>query len=192
VNRKFHGQVKLSIHIVSSGFEEILRASKISTYVDDIFGCRFEYGGKAEVISYPRSSVSFTEKTKFIYAINKGLKSEDLYKDPYCVNNFVEVPDRPVPLQNMIYIGDGPTDVPCMSLLKGVGCEIFAVYTEPRHGIPKNTYELARQGRFTRGPYNRDYRSGSELRRVLESEIDGYAEKTIGEIKAHQKSAVRH
>jgi len=182
--------ISLNIFVVSSGFEELIRASKITRYVDDIFGCRFEYDDKG-VIIYPKAAVSFTEKTKFIYAINKGYSAEVLAGDPYCVNDQIPAHERPIPLENMIYIGDGPTDVPCMSLLKAEGCIIFAVYTEPRQGIPKTTYELARQGRFTRGPYKRDYREGSDLRRVLESDIDGYAQRLIGEAKTRRRPAVR-
>jgi hypothetical protein len=136
--------------------------------------------------------VSFTEKTKFLFAINKGLSSDELYKDPYSVNDYIPNEDRLVPLENMIYIGDGPTDVPCMSLLRTKKCEIFAVYTQPRYGIPRPTYELARQGRFTRGPFTRDYTRGSNLRRALESEIDGYAERIITRMQALKRKSVRH
>jgi phosphoglycolate phosphatase-like HAD superfamily hydrolase len=184
--------ITLGIFVISSGFEEVIRASRLASLVDDIFGCRFSYQGRNNAISFPKASVTFTEKTKFMFAINKGVSSADLCKDPYAVNDYILPTDRVVPLQNMIYIGDGPTDVACMSLLKKEGCEIFAVYTPPRQGVPKSTHELARQGRFTRGPFTRDYSPRSDLRRALESEIDGYAQRIHGEIAAKRKRAVRH
>jgi hypothetical protein len=191
VDQKYGGDgVSLRIYVVSSGFEELIRASKITKDVNDIFGCRYEYDDKGVVI-YPKAAVSFTEKTKFIYAINKGYTADDLARDPYCVNDQIPPHERLIPFKNMIYIGDGPTDVPCMSLLKAEGCEIFAVYTEPRQGIPRTTYELARQGRFTRGPFTRDYCEGSDLRRALEGEIDGYAQRIIGDATARRRPAVR-
>jgi hypothetical protein len=136
--------------------------------------------------------VSYTEKTKFIFAINKGISSSQLARDPYCVNDHILLADREIPLNNMIYVGDGPTDVACMSLLRNAGCEIFAVYTPPRQGVPKKTHELAKQGRFTRGPFNTDYGFRSNLVRTLLSELDGYAERIIGETKAKRSPAVRH
>jgi len=198
VRRKYskHG-ISIGIYVVSGGLEDIISTSQINgryggaKFVDDIFGARFEYGSDG-VICSPQFTVSFTEKTKFIYAINKGISAKELSKDPYCVNDHIPPHERPIPLSNMIYIGDGPSDVACMSLLKEVGSEIFAVYTEPRQGIPKATHDLASQGRFTRGPYIRDYSSGSDLRRALESEIDGYAERILGDMKAKRLPAVRH
>lgn len=187
--------ISLHIYIVSGGIEAIIRASKLNRGatppVDDIFGCRFAYD-KNGLISFPTSVVTFTEKTKYLFAINKGGSSDALASNPWLVNDHVPEGERSVPLSNMIYIGDGPTDVPCMSLLKRMNCSIIAVYTEPRQGIPKNTYELARQARFTRGPFRRDYRPGSDLRRVLESELDGYAERILSEIQATRHRAVRH
>lgn len=189
--------ISLGIYVISGGIEEIIKASRMNKafaggrFVDDIFGCRFSYDANG-VISFPACIVSYTEKTKYIFAINKGLTSRELGKDPYCVNDHILEHERPVQLHNMIYIGDGPTDVACMSLLKRLGFEIFAVYTPPRRGIPRKTHELAKQGRFTRGPYKRDYSRNSELRRTLETEIDGYAERIIGEKKAKRRPAPRH
>src|SRR5882724_10915021 len=190
INRKFGTQgVSLGIYIVSGGIDEVIRASRIngrlgkSTFVDEIFACRFAYDSD-DVIYFPKSTVSFTEKTKFLFAINKGISAKELGRDPYSVNDQIPLHDRPVSFKDMIYVGDGPTDVPCMSFLKDRGAEVFAVYTEPRQGIPKKTHTLATQGRFTRGPYKRDYRTGSDLRRALEGELEGYAERIISEAAA--------
>jgi hypothetical protein len=198
VRRKYGKKgISLGIYVVSAGLEEIIKGTPIGgryakgRFVDDIFGCRFAHDSDG-VICFPQSTVSYTEKTKFVFAINKGLSSKDLARDPYCVNDHVPPHERKVPLANMMYIGDGPSDVACMSLLKKAGCEIFAVYTEPRQGIPKKTYGLASQGRFTRGPYKRNYNQGSDLRRALEGEINGYAERILGEMKATGKTPVRH
>jgi len=194
VARRYESEgISLGIHIISGGIEDVMKASRITSggFVDDIFGCRFEYRPD-RTICFPKTTISYTEKTKYIFAVNKGVSSARLARDPYAVNDYVPEHQRKVPLENMIYIGDGPTDVACMSLLKKVGCEIFAVHTPPRYGIPKTTSELARQGRFTRGPYVRDYRPSSDLRHALEGELDGYAERIIGEVRAKSRPAVRH
>jgi len=199
VARRFGRQgVSLDVFVVSGGIEEILRATALGRRgrsdqpaVDDFFGCRFAYDDSGN-ITFPRVAITFTEKTKALFAINKGISSTELAADPYRVNDHVSPDERQVSLKNMIYIGDGPTDVPCMSLLKQQGCEIFAVYTQPRQGILQSTNALARQGRFTRGPFKRDYRSGSDLRRALEGELEGYAERIITEAAPFRKPAVRH
>jgi hypothetical protein len=198
IDRKYgaHG-VTLSIYIVSGGIEDIIRASTLNGRrgkkgdVDDIFGCRFFFDSDG-AISFPKCAISFTEKTKLLFAINKGITSYELNRNPYSVNDHIPPHDRSVSFNNMIYIGDGPTDVPCMSFLKANVAEIFAVYTEPRQGIPKKTHDLARQGRFTRGPFRTDYRPGSDLRRALESELEGYAQRIISEAAASRQAAPRH
>jgi len=198
VQKRYGGDgVTLGIYVISGGIEDIIRASRINhssksaKHVDDIFGCRFAYDSR-DAISFPQCAITYTEKTKYLFAINKGISAEMLRRDAYSANDFVPDPEREVPLNNMIYIGDGPTDVACMSLLKKAGSAVLAVYTAPRYGIPKKAYELASQGRSTRGPYTRDYRKGSDLVRALQSELDGYAERVISEAKAHRRPAVRH
>jgi len=189
--------VSLHVFVVSGGIEEIIRATPLSqtsgneVAVDDFFGCRFAYAASGE-IAFPKCAITFTEKTKILFAINKGISSATLASNAYAVNDHVPLGDRDVMLENMIYIGDGPTDVAAMSLLKANNAEVFAVYTAPRWGIPKRTYALARQGRFTRGPFNRDYSDGSDLRRALVSELEGYAQRIITEAAAARLRAPRH
>ncbi len=189
--------VSLDVYVASGGIEDIIRATPLTQTkhghraVDDVFACTFAYD-EAGNIAFPKRVITFTEKTKVVFAINKGIGSAELAKNPYRVNDHVPPDERQVLLKNMIYIGDGPSDVAYMSLLKQNRAEVFAVYTEPRQGIPKNTYNLARQGRFTRGPFTRDYRPGSDLRRALESELEGYAQRVISEAAAATLPAVRY
>jgi hypothetical protein len=197
--QKKHGNegVSLHIYVISGGIEDIIRASRINhssegiKSVDDIFGCRYAYGSRGEIV-FPKCAITYTEKTKYLFAINKGISSDELAKDAYSANDYITSPDREIPLNNMIYIGDGPTDVACMSLLKKAGATVLGVYTPPRYGIPKKTFELASQGRITSGPYNRNYRTGSDLVRFLSTQLDGYADRVISEAKATRRPAVRH
>jgi len=127
----------VEFYIVSSGLEEIIRGTKYAHYFTEIWGCRFsEEKGR---ISQIMNSVSFTEKTKFIYAINKGFL--DVRTNPYRVNEAVIQSDRRVPFQNMIYIGDGLTDVPCFSLLDHFGGKAFGVFDPRKQDSPKKAWE---------------------------------------------------
>ena len=109
--------VAIDWYILSSGIEELLRSTALGNLATDIFGCAFEYdvGGRAIAV---KRSVSFTEKTKFVFAVNKGISGEELRRNPYRVNDTVEASDRPVPFEHMVYIGDGPSDIPCFSMIK--------------------------------------------------------------------------
>ena len=90
----------------------MLRATPLQERATEIFGCEFAFNGDDQAVSVKRA-VTFTEKTKFIYAINKGISGAELRRNPFRVNDFMESEDRRVPFQHMIYVGDGPTDIPC-------------------------------------------------------------------------------
>ena len=69
----------------------------------------------------------------------------------------------------MIYLGDGPSDIPCLSAITnngGTGIGVSAPF-----GTFKKGYELARGKRITVGPYTANYKSGSDMRKVLEETI---------------------
>ena len=107
----------IEFYVITSGLEEIVRGSKIAKELKGIWGCQFaEAGG---MIAHIKNVVSFTEKTRYLFEINKGLSDER--KKPYAVNEDVSPDARRIPFANMIYVGDGLTDVPCFSLLKNMG-----------------------------------------------------------------------
>jgi hypothetical protein len=126
----------IEFYIVSSGLEAVIRGSSITQHFEGIWGCRFhEQNG---CISSIMNAVSFTEKTKFIYAINKGLS--ELRLKPYSVNEFVDERKRRIPFHNMIYIGDGFTDVPCFSLLNRFNGTSFGVFDPRKSDSPKKAW----------------------------------------------------
>lgn len=82
-----------------------------------------------------------TEKTKFLFAINKGITDRDTHAKPYAVNEFVAPENRRIPFPNMIYIGDGLTDVPCFSMIQRFGGQTFGVFDPKKEGSPKKAWE---------------------------------------------------
>ncbi len=127
----------VEFYVISSGLEEVIRGTKYANYFSGIWGCRFyEENGQ---IAGVQNAISFTEKTKYIYAINKGMIK--IRTDPYCVNEAVKDTDRRIPFNNMIYIGDGFTDVPCFSLLERFGGMPFGVFDPRKADSPKKAWE---------------------------------------------------
>ena len=105
-------------YVVSCGIESLMQGTILSDSFTDIFGGNFYE--KNGTIAGVKSSITFTEKTKFIYAINKGITSQ-IRENPYNVNTFVEKDKRRIPFENMIYLGDGASDIPCFSMIKNHG-----------------------------------------------------------------------
>lgn len=129
----------VEFYIISGGLEEIIRGSKIAKYFTGIWGCRFhEEGGCVRHIS---NTISFTEKTKYLFAINKGIGDLDSRNRPFAVNEAVRDADRRVPFENMIYVGDGLTDVPCFSLIEKGRGKPFGVFDPRKKDAPKKAWE---------------------------------------------------
>jgi len=187
--------VCLEFYIVTGGFEEMVKGSRVAKYMTDIFGCTFDEDPETGLLCRPKSVITFTEKTKFIFAINKGISSIELRRDPYRVNDSLGEEDRRIPFQNMIYLGDGPSDIPCFSLIKELGTEkgsighVIGVYGR---GKSRRGYELAQGRRITLGPYSANYTPDSDLRKCLEANIADIGRQIVEKRKKTFRLSVRH
>ncbi len=182
--------VSIEWYIVSSGIEEVLRATPLQELATEIFGCTYEYSQHEQAIAVKRA-VTFTEKTKFIYAINKGISGEELRRNPYRVNDAMEPTDRRIPFENMVYVGDGPTDIPCFSMIRHLGGRAIGVMT-PGDVELRKPYELAEGNRLTVGPYTADYRDESDLFKMMTRVVTSIAESILLKRAQHTKRAPTH
>ena len=116
---------EVELYVISGGIEILLRGTAITKLVDEIRGCTFHTDAKG-ILKRPKRVITFTEKTRYLFEINKGLLRRST-SHPYAVNAPIEREDRRVPFENMIYVGDGLTDVPAFSVVKQRGGAAFAV-----------------------------------------------------------------
>lgn len=158
----------IEFYVVSGGLEEVIRGSSLAKHLNGIWGCQFaEDNGQ---ISYLKNIVSFTEKTKYLFQINKGLGSS---KNPYAVNERVEVSERRVPFENMIYVGDGFTDVPCFSLLAHFNGTPFGVFDPKKADAPKKAWEKLVTPKRVTSMNAPKYRKTDELGALLRAAVAG-------------------
>lgn len=118
--------LQIEHYIISSGLTEIIEGTPIHGEFKKIYACEFHYNQDG-VADWPALTVNYTNKTQFLFRINKGVLPMN---DDEPLNEFVEDRNRRIPFRNMIYIGDGMTDVPCMKLVKVNGGQSIAVYTQ--------------------------------------------------------------
>jgi phosphoserine phosphatase len=116
--------VKVEHYIISSGLVEMIEGSPIGGEFKKIFASAFLYNDKGNAV-WPAVAVDFTTKTQFLFKITKGIMD---IADNRRVNESVPDEDKPVPFSNMIYVGDGTTDIPCMKIVKMFGGNAIAVY----------------------------------------------------------------
>lgn len=147
--------VKIEHYVISSGLKEIIQGSKINGAFTEIFASEFYYGDDDNAI-WPKAAVNYTNKTQFVYRINKGVL--DISND-VDLNKSMPEDHKRVRFSNMIYIGDGLSDVPCMKMVKAYGGSSIAVY---QNGEKEKVDELLTKGRvdFT---YPADYRENSGI-----------------------------
>lgn len=116
--------VRIEHYVISSGMKEIIEGTPICSRFRCIFACEFLYDESGCAV-WPKTDVNYTNKTQFVYRINKGVL--DVAND-LDLNRSMPEDDKRVPFTNMIYIGDGLSDVPCMKMMKAYGGYSIAVY----------------------------------------------------------------
>jgi haloacid dehalogenase-like hydrolase len=147
-----HG-VALRHYLVSSGLVEIIEGTSIFKRFHNVFAS--EYWFEAYDLPYPKRVITDTGKTQYLFRINKGV--EDLGES---INQHMPEAARPIPFANMIYFGDGDTDVPSMAVMRKNGGHAVAVY--PPAKSKAKCVDLFKAGRcdfFAPA----DYRTGSDL-----------------------------
>lgn len=168
--------IQLEHYIISSGLKEIIEGSAIAHHFKRIYASSYLYSQDGDA-QWPAQAISYTNKTQFIFRIAKGFFEE--YDER--VND--SVTEKYIPYENMVYIGDSATDIPCMRLVKSKGGYSIGVF-DPEKNIRKKVYQLYGDGRINLyAPA--DYSEGSDLSRLMMRIIDEIAAREA--IKAEQK-----
>ena len=116
--------IKVEHYIVSTGFAEVIRGTELIQYVENIWGCELIEDEQREHINEIGFTIDNSTKTRALFEINKGVNKDE----GISVNSKLSDELRRVDFRNMIYIADGPSDVPAFSVVKGRGGATFAIY----------------------------------------------------------------
>lgn len=173
-------------YIISSGLKDILEGTAIAKHFKFMFASayKFDVHGVAE---WPALAVDYTTKTQYLFRINKGI---DNVWDNSKINQYMAEDERPMPFKNMIYLGDGETDIPAMKMTKEMGGTSIAVYdgkkrkTKGRAAPKEVCQRLISEGRVNYiAPA--DYTDNSSLLRIIKLTIDRIV--AYEELKQYQK-----
>lgn len=153
-------------YLISSGLKEIIEGTEIADRFKEIYAAEFLYDEDG-LAKWPAMAVNYTSKTQFLYRVNKGVLD---VTEQSKLNRYVPEDERRIPFRNMVYFGDGDTDVPCMKLTKLNGGHSIVVYQNEKEVaarlINENRANFARKA---------NYSKGSALEKTVKAIIDGIA-----------------
>ena len=181
--------IQVEQYIVSTGLRQMILGSKIAPFIDGVWGCEFvenppsagyldkpanKKPQETKIISQIAYALDNTTKTRAVFEINKGTnKIPDID-----VNAKIPDEDRRVPFQNMIYIADGPSDIPVFSIVNHFGGRTFAVYRPGSKEEFSQANNLQKQGRVQSfGEAN--YTQGSQTAMWLNNAVSEIADQIV-------------
>lgn len=182
--------IKVEHYIVSTGFTEMIKGSAVYPYVSGIWGCELieapDENGNL-VISEIGYTIDNTTKTRALFEINKGVGQEE-YEN---VNVNTKIPEhlRRVRFENMIYIADGPSDVPAFSTLNKSGGYTFAIYPHDDKKAFEQVEQLRKDGRINMYA-EADYSAGTTAYMWITSKIKECADRIRNQERAKLQNSI--
>lgn len=172
--KEVHPRVAIEFYLISSGIGDVLRNTRIAQEFTEIWASEFHYDSDGR-IAFPRKIVSFTDKTRYLFHIQKGLIGPASRANPLAVNRKVAAQQIRIPMHQFIFIGDGMTDIPCFSLVTRE--EGIAVGVYDRNHVEKwsDAFNFVSEGRV-KTLYSANYSEQSDLSAFLLMAVRNKAE----------------
>ena len=179
------GDLHLEHYVVSTGLAEMIRGSRIAPYLSGVWASEFietpapPRGDFSQPpapgpISQIASFLDNTTKTRAIFEINKGVNKNA----GISVNDAIPEEERRVPFQNMIYIADGPSDIPSFSVMRRNQGLAYAVYAPQSSEQFAQAVALQEQNRVdSYGPA--DYTPSSQTFMWLRLQVERIAQRIM-------------
>ena len=167
--------VDIEHYLISSGNREIILGTNIAQKFNKrkIFASKFLFNHNG-LPNWPALAVNYTAKTQFLFRINKGVLD---ISDDASVNEFTSEDERSIPFENMIFIGDGATDIPCFKLVKNKGGMSIAVYKPHANGAKQKAEQYLKEGGRVDLVVPADYSKDKKIYKAVTRRIDLIAAK---------------
>lgn len=165
-------------YLISSGIGTLVRAMPIASEFDGIWTSDYAFADDGRPV-FPRRVISFTDKTRPLIEISKGISQELSEAEPTLVNRRTPAGQFRIPFRQMVFSGDGLTDVPCFSIVSRFGGRALAVYDAANSASREAASAFLADGRV-HATAARDYSPGGDARRALISLTDEIASEVSG------------
>jgi len=159
--------VAVEHYVISSGLREMIKGTSIGECFDYIFASGFKYD-QHDVAEWPALAVNYTNKAQYLFRINKGIVNS---WDNKQINKPMPEAERRVPFENIVFIGDGETDIPAMKMTTYQGGTALAVYEKKARGAKQRAEQLLEDDRATAAVVA-DYSEGSAIENAVRAIVD--------------------
>jgi 2-hydroxy-3-keto-5-methylthiopentenyl-1-phosphate phosphatase len=179
VKKRGAGHVNVQHYVISAGQKEILEGVSIRKYFKQIYASEYHFN-QYGIATFPKLLITDTSKTQYLFRINKGKEAIS-----ESINEHMPESARPIPFANIIYIGDGMTDVPSMALTKKSGGHAIAVFNPKMPRTKATCISLLDAGRvdfIAPADYRDTSKLAARVQLLLDSVIAGIA--YAGEVSA--------
>ena len=161
--KKHH--VEVEHYVISSGLTDIIMGTSIANEFKKVYACTYCYDKEGKVL-WPARVVNYTMKTQYLFRINKGVLAETNDED---LNSSTPDSEKYIKLENMVYFGDGSTDVPSMKVVQQNGGTTIAVFgDESKKNKAEKLFTDKRASFFVKADYSR----GSKIEKIVQGIID--------------------
>ena len=160
--KKHH--IDVEHYVISSGLTDIIMGTNIAPEFKKVYACTYAYDKDGKVL-WPSRVVNYTMKTQYLFRINKGVLTETNDED---LNSSTPESQKYIPLENMIYFGDGSTDVPSMKVVQQNGGTTIAVFGDDSKRSKAETLYKDRRATYA---VKADYSKGSRIEKIVQGII---------------------
>jgi len=167
--------VSVEYYVISSAIGTLLRGTSIAKHFEQIWASDFDYSSDGGV-EFPCNIVSLTDKTRYIFHISKGIFGPKFQGKPFEVNRKIPPQELRIPLDQIIFVGDGYTDIPCFSLVRKNGGVAIGVYDQENREKWGRAWGFIEDGRVS-NLVPADYGSKSALSNSLTMAVESIANK---------------
>ena len=176
--------VTVNPYIISEGLHEAINGTTLVDEFEAVYASELSADEEGSITGIKRA-ISFTDKTRYLFEINKGISRTESEENPYRVNKRTSRNAPTVPFENIIYVGDGLTDIPCFSLVQDRNGRAFGVYDPENPSIKQEAVSGIGSPQRTLGSSNKPgYTSDDRLGSILRLTVEGMcADKTLDELE---------
>lgn len=166
--RAVEPDVEVEFYLLSAGFVDVHRHMAIADQFTAMWGSEFAFDEDGAAVAC-KQMITYSEKVRYVLGLAKGVGVEGA-NEPAEVYRDLPDDEWHVPLDQVVYVGDGASDLPVFELLAGSGG--IAIGVRGKSDEQWSALERMQPDRRVENLAEADYGEDSELLRSLRLAVE--------------------